>query len=224
MTNGAVSELPDEIEVDTNDLQDSIRERNEERADRQRGEKEGGWLRFIGLSTAILAVFAAIAALQSSNLVNEALLHQIKASDTWAEYQADRQKDHVYAIALNGLLDAGAANPALAAAMRKQNSVPAGATTMPAAKPAFARAAEYRAKIVEETRKEAALSKSAKDFEEETVDEMRKHHAFEYSVALIQVAIAVGAVSALTRVKPVWYLSMLVGAIGIAFCVLGFAS
>jgi len=224
VTEGAVSELPDEIEVDTNDLQDSIRERNEERADRQREEKEGGWLRFIGLSTAILAVFAAIAALQSSNLVNEALLHQIKASDTWAEYQADRQKDHAYTIALNGLLDAGAANPALAAAMRKQNAVRPGAATMPAAKPAFARAAEYRAKIVEETRKEAALSKSAKDFEGETVDEMRKHHAFEYSVALIQVAIAVGAVSALTRVKPVWYLSMLVGAIGIAFCVLGFTA
>jgi hypothetical protein len=223
VTSGAVSKLPDEIEVDTNDLQGSIRERSEERADRQREEKEGGWLRFIGLSTAILAVFAAIAALQSSNLVNEALLHQIKASDTWAEYQADRQKDHVYAIALNGLLDTGAANPALVGVMRK-NSVPAPAPTMPAAKPAFARAAEYRAKIVEETRKEAALSKSAKDLEEETVDEMRKHHAFEYSVALIQVAIAVGAVSALTRVKPVWYLSMMFGVIGIAFCVLGFAS
>jgi hypothetical protein len=222
VSSGAVSELPDEIEVDTNDLQESIRERNEERSDRQRKEKEGAWLRFIGLSTAILAVFAAIAALQSSNLVNEALLHQIKASDTWAEYQADRQKDHIYAIALNGLLDSGAANPALVA-MRKHNAVPAAATTTPEAKPAFARAAEYRAKIVEETRKEAALSQSAKDLEKETADEMRKHHAFEYSVALIQVAIAVGAVSALTRVKSVWYLSMLVGVIGTAFCVLGFA-
>jgi Domain of unknown function (DUF4337) len=194
--------VPDEIEVDTKDLQESIQDLNDERAERQRAEKEGGWLRFIGLSTAILAVFAAIAALQSSNLVNEALIHQIKASDTWAEYQADRQKDHVYTIALNGLLDAAA--------------------TMPATKPAAARIAEYRAKIADESRKETALSDSARDLERETADEMRKHHAFEYSVALLQVAIAVGAVSALTRVKPIWYLSLLIGVAGAAFCVVGF--
>jgi Domain of unknown function (DUF4337) len=214
--------LPDEIEVDTKELRESIQELNEERADRRHAEKESSWLRCIGLSTAILAVLAAIAALQSSNLVNEALIHQIKAADTWAEYQADRQKDHVYTIALNGLLDAGAANPALLAAMEKHNFVPAAPTAMAAPKSAIARAVEYRAKIVDESNKETALSKSAKDLERETADEMRKHHAFEYSVALIQVAIAVGAVSALTRVKRVWYLSMLVGVIGLAYCVLGF--
>jgi hypothetical protein len=194
--------MPDEIEVETKDLQESIQRLDDERAERQHAEKEAGWLRFIGLSTAILAVFAAIAALQSSNLVNEALIHQIKASDTWAEYQADRQKDHVYTIALNGLLDAAAAKPATNAAA--------------------SRIGEYRAKIADESRKETALSDSAKDLERETEDEMRKHHAFEYSVALLQVAIAVGAVSALTRVKPIWYLSLLIGAIGSAFCVLGF--
>ncbi|MGP8100912.1 MAG: DUF4337 domain-containing protein, partial [Candidatus Cybelea sp.] len=176
--------MPDEIEVETKDLQESIERLDDERAERQNAEKEAGWLRFIGLSTAILAVFAAIAALQSSNLVNEALIHQIKASDTWAEYQADRQKDHVYTIALNGLLDAAAARPAT--------------------KAAAARIAEYRAKVADESHKETALSDSAKDLERETEDEMRKHHAFEYSVALLQVAIAVGAVSALTRVKPIW--------------------
>jgi hypothetical protein len=193
--------MPDEIEVETKDLQESIQDVDDERAERQHREKEVDWIRFIGLSTAVLAVFAAIAALQSSNLVNEALIHQIKASDTWAEYQADRQKDHVYTIALNGLLDAGVARPAKAAS---------------------ARIVEYRAKIADESRKETALSDSAKDLERETEDEMRKHHAFEYSVALLQVAIAVGAVSALTRVKPIWYLSLLIGAIGSAFCVLGF--
>lgn len=199
---GALSKMPDEIEVETKDLQESIQDVDDERAERQHAEKVAGWLRFIGLSTAILAVFAAIAALQSSNLVNEALIHQIKASDTWAEYQADRQKDHVYTIALNGLLDAAAAKPATNAAA--------------------SRIAEYRAKIADESRKETALSDSAKDLERETEDEMRKHHAFEYSVALLQVAIAVGAVSALTRVKPIWYLSLVIGAIGSAFCVLGF--
>ena len=54
----------------------------------------------------MLAVFAAVGALQSGNLVNEAMLHQIQASDTWAEYQASRSKDHLYTVMLNGIADA----------------------------------------------------------------------------------------------------------------------
>jgi len=45
-----------------------------------------------------------------STLINEALISQIKASDTWNEYQASRLKDHTYTIALNGLIDANAAD------------------------------------------------------------------------------------------------------------------
>jgi hypothetical protein len=211
------------MEGETKELQEQIQLLNEERADRSEEQKRGGWLRYVGLSTAILAVFAAIAALQSSNLVNEALINQIKAADSWNEYEAERQKDHIYTLALYGLLDANASNRAVLAEMR-----PSAADTKPTPRPvlepktAAARAGEYRAKVYDEARKESTLSKEAKGFERETADEMRGHHSFEYSVALIQIAIAVGAVSALTRVKPVWYLSLLVGAIGVGFCIFGF--
>ena len=70
--------------------------------------------------------------------------------------------------------------------------------------------------------KEDDRSTEAKRLEEDSAAEIRKHHNFEYSVALIQVAIAVGAVSALTRVKPVWYLSLLAGGVGIVLFVMGF--
>src|SRR5436190_658154 len=53
------------------------------------------WMRWLGLSTAIFAVVAAVASLTSGHHANEALLHsteatlrQAQASDTWAYYQA----------------------------------------------------------------------------------------------------------------------------------------
>lgn len=220
--------LSEHIEVETKDLQDAIEELDEERRERKEEEAKTGWIRYIGLSTAFLAVFAAVGALQSGNLVNEAMLHQIQASDTWAEYQSSRAKDHLYTIMLNGIADANASNAAVIDALKKPQSKqpasenPAKTTIAFAAKTPALRAAEYRDKIFDEMAKEDESSAQARRLEEESAAEIRKHHNFEYSVAIIQVAIAVGAVSALTRVKSVWFLSLLAGTIGIVLFVMGF--
>jgi uncharacterized protein (DUF58 family) len=215
--------MSEHIEVETKDLQEAIQELDEERRERQEEQAKQGWIRYIGLSTAILAVFAAVGALQSGSLVNEAMLHQIQASDTWAEYQASRGKDHLYTIMLNGIADSNASNAAVIDELKKPRMKGASKTVIAfAAKTPAQRAAEYRDKIFDEMANEDDRSAEAKRLEEDSAQEIRKHHKFEYSVALIQVAIAVGAVSALTRVKPVWYLSLLAGAIGIALFVMGF--
>jgi uncharacterized protein DUF4337 len=61
-----------------------------------------GWGRYLALSTAIIAVLAAVASLVSGNFAthallakNDALLMQIKASDTWNEYQSKSLKIHL---------------------------------------------------------------------------------------------------------------------------------
>src|SRR5438093_5443939 len=46
------------------------------------------WISWVALSTAILAVLAAIAGLLSGQHANEAMMSQIEASDQWAYYQA----------------------------------------------------------------------------------------------------------------------------------------
>lgn len=219
--------LSEHIEVETKDLQDAIEELDEERRERKEEEAKTGWIRYIGLSTAFLAVFAAVGALQSGNLVNEAMLHQIKASDTWAEYQSSRSKDHLYTIMLNGIVDANPSNPAVIETLKKSQSKappnePANTPIAFAAKTPALRAAEYRDKIFDEMAKEDESSVEARRLEADSAAEIRKHHNFEYSVAIIQVAIAVGAVSALTRVKSVWFLSLLAGTIGIVLFVMGF--
>src|SRR3979411_1085285 len=46
------------------------------------------WISWEALSTAILAVLAAISGLLSGKHANEAMMSQIQASDQWAYYQA----------------------------------------------------------------------------------------------------------------------------------------
>ena len=58
-------------------------------------------------------------------------------------------------------------------------------------------------------------------FEKEAEHLKHGHEQFAQSVAFIQVAIALGAISALTKIKPVWLMSMAVGAAGLALCVAG---
>lgn len=188
--------MTDHLEVEPHRLQESIAEAREELAERT-GERIPAWLKYVGLSAAIFAVIAAIAALRSGALINEATIDQIKASDTWTEYQASREKEHLYTIALDEMTDRGSKNTA--------------------------RMRAYRSQIDKEVAKERPLAALARKREEESAVEIRRHHAFEYSVALLQVGIALGAVAALARFKLAWYVSLAAGIIGIAIFSWGFA-
>src|SRR5438046_10494190 len=53
------------------------------------------WISWVALSTAILAVLAAIAGLLSGKHANEAMMSQIEASDQWGYYQAKSIKASV---------------------------------------------------------------------------------------------------------------------------------
>src|SRR5438067_2404911 len=50
------------------------------------------WISWVALSTAVLAVLAAIAGLLSGKHANEAMVSQIEASDQWSYYQAKSMK------------------------------------------------------------------------------------------------------------------------------------
>src|SRR5579859_570984 len=79
--------MPEEIEVDTDRLRETIDEEME--------REGGGLLRKVAMSTALFAALAAIVSLQAGSTVNEALVLktdstrlQAQASDQWAYYQA----------------------------------------------------------------------------------------------------------------------------------------
>jgi alpha-galactosidase/6-phospho-beta-glucosidase family protein len=84
----------EEIEVPTEHLHEQIKEKAEETL--QQGEKR--WTLYVAISTALMAVFAALGAMMAGHHSNEALIDQIKASDTWAYYQAKSIKAEIRAL------------------------------------------------------------------------------------------------------------------------------
>jgi hypothetical protein len=194
--------VPEESEIETKELEETITELREERAERQREEKETSWTRWISLSTALLAVVAAVAALQSGTLVNEALLaknnavlKQSLASDQWAFYQAKGLK----ALQAKQSADILAALP-----------------NAPAAAEKWAKEAERYKEEQKEIETKAHDLESERDADTaESHHLMHRHHAFAYCVTFTQVAIALSAIAALTKRKPLWYLSLLTGVAGV---------
>jgi len=215
--------MPEEPEIETNELQETVSELHEEleeeRKEREADKLANAWTKWIALSTALLAVFAAIGALQSGALVNEAMIAQLNASDKWNEYQAARQKEYLFTIEANALYDRGV-SPAAASESAASGQA---AETIGEKKPKLdlrpqppsARLAEYIAQIHKEQEKEPELRKVAEEKEKTSEESLHGHHRFAWSVALIQVAIALSAIAALTRRKPIWIVSLLIGAVGV---------
>ncbi|MES1221153.1 MAG: DUF4337 family protein [Bacteroidota bacterium] len=169
----------EEIEVPTEHLHETIQERAEEAAK----ENESKWIMYVAISTALVAVLAAMASLFAGHHSNEALIEQIKASDQWAYYQAKGIKAEIKAIAVNGNSDTTAVEK-----YKKEQEV-------------IKEVAEGREKL-----SEAHLS---------------KHVTLARSVTLFQIAIAISAISILTRKKILWYTGLLFSLAGIIFFLLG---
>jgi Domain of unknown function (DUF4337) len=152
-------------------------------------EHGASWVSWVALSTAILAVLAAITGLLSGSHANEAMMNQIQASDQWAFYQAKSIKSSL-----------------LEAKMELANKDD---------EKDRAKAAKY-----EEEQKE--IKTEAEHKEAESKANFHLHETYAKGVTLFQIAIAVAAISALTKKKRFWAFSLLFGAAGCVFLVLGF--
>jgi hypothetical protein len=168
----------DEIEIPTEHLHETIQEKVKEAG-------ESGWFMLVAISTALMAVFAAIAGLMAGHHSNEALIEQIKASDQWAYYQAKGIKAEIKVLeSKSGIVEAGS---------------------------------------VEKYKKEQeTISEKAKEAEAISQFHLDKHVTLARAVTLFQIAIAISAISILTRKKWLWIGSIFIAAAGLLFFILGF--
>ena len=145
------------------------------------------WISWVALSTAILAVLAAIAGLLSGKHVNEAMMNQIEASDQWNYYQAKSIKASV--------LDA---------------KMSLSGTSNESDKSKRDRYEKEQEEIKSEAEHKEAAAKS----------NFHKHEVFARGVTMFQIAIAIAAISALTKKRKFWVVSLPFGIVGCAFLVL----
>lgn len=157
----------------------------------QHAAEHGGerWISWVALSTAVLAVFAAIAGLLSGSHANEAMMAQIESADQWAYYQAKGIK---------------------AAVLDAKMSLRGGAPD----EQDQAKAAKYQGE-------QAEIQREAREKEADAKSNFHRHEVFARGVTMFQIAIAVAAISALTKRKRYWLLSLGVGAVGCVFLAMG---
>ena len=146
------------------------------------------WISWVALSTAILAVLAAIAGLLSGMHANEAMMSQIQASDQWGYYQAKSIKAAVLE-----------AKTTLAEAASEKDKE---------------KAAQYQ-------EQQAEIKLEAEHKEAEATSNFHKHEVFARGVTMFQIAIAIAAISALTKKRRYWFVSLGFGVVGGVFLGLG---
>ena len=144
------------------------------------------WVSLVALSTAIIAALAAVTGLLAGDHANEAMIHQIQASDQWAFYQAKGIKAAVLESRIEMLKSLGKPVPA-----------------------------ENASKLSEYETDQKKIKVDAEEKKELAEHHLRQHVIFARGVTLFQVAIAVSAISILTKRKLFWGMSVVFGVIGL---------
>jgi hypothetical protein len=150
------------------------------------------WITWVALSSALLAALAAVCALMAGHYANEAMVEEIQSANQWSYYQSKSIK----AAVLNSKTDL------LSSLGRKVSEVDVANT-------------ERYKKEMEE------IKVTAEEKSENAGKYMHKHIIFSRGVTMFQIAIAIGAIAALTRRKAYWLVSLGAGVVGVVFLVQG---
>jgi Domain of unknown function (DUF4337) len=150
------------------------------------------WISWVALSSALLAAAAAITSLLAGHDANEAMIEQIQASNHWSYYQAKSIKASVATTKID--LFSAVGKPVAAADQKKLDG--------------------YHRQMAE-------IQGQAEERQQSAEAHMLRHQVYARGVTMFQVAIAVAAISALTRKRRFWLVGLGFGAVGAAFLVQG---
>jgi hypothetical protein len=174
----------EEMEDPTEQLREKIREEAE--------EKKEKWLFHVALSTAVIAVLAAISGLLGGDHANEAIMQQIKASNQWSYYQAKSIKSEIAASGNRMLLASG-----------------------------YAISDSDKHKMAGYEMQKKEIMDGARESEKVSEMHLARHKVLARAVTLFQIAIAISAISILARKRMLWVCSMVLAAGGIVFLIQG---
>ena len=173
----------DEIEVPTEHLYEAIHEKAEE----ELSQHQKGWSVYVAISTALMAVLAAVSSLLAGHHSNESIVNQIKASDQWSYYQAKGIKAEIKKLELN-----------------------------------YHQSTE--ADVERYGKEQEEIKKAAEKLQESSVLHLETEKKYAQAVTLFQIAIAIAAISILSKNKSLWIVSLLIGTGGLIFLLYGFFS
>jgi hypothetical protein len=148
----------------------------------------------VSLTMAVLAVLVAATGLMGHRAHTEEMLHQTKATDQWAFYQAKDIRRRNYELFIDEL-----------DVFQLQNSEK------------MQKVKEKYAKEIERYRdEEKDIRKEAESAEQEVLHEGRRADRFDLGEVLLEAALVICSITLLTRKKIFWISGMVLGAVGFA--------
>lgn len=146
------------------------------------------WTLGVALSCALLAAMAAVSSMKAGHYANEAMISQIESANQWNYYQAKGIKEAQLKTKVEIL-------NALGKTMSEADQT---------------KSEEYRLQKEQIQKKAEELSQEARHF-------LHAHSILAHSVTMFQIAIAVGAISVLTKRRKFWFVSLAFGAVGLLY-------
>ena len=172
-------------------------------------EKKERWMNYLAMTTVIFAVCATLSTFKGGGYGSKALLNQTNASDQWAFYQSksiksaltSNQKDNLELQKELLFIETHAKED-----LSKYD----------------AKIVKYEQEIKRYEEEKAAIKAKAEAFEKDRNDCQEHGGQFGLAVIFLQVTILLSSIAGLLKKKPVWYLSLGIGVIGIVFFIDGF--
>lgn len=146
------------------------------------------WTLGVALTCALLAAMAAVTLMKAGHYSNEAMILQIESANQWNFFQAKSIKEAQ-------LKTKGEILNALGKTISDSDK---------------SKAAEYNQDKEQIQKRAEELSRDARHY-------LRQHHILAHSVTMYQIAIAVGAISVLTKRRLFWFVSLAFGLVGLIF-------
>ncbi len=157
-------------------------------------EKKENWITWLALTTAFLAVFAAVTTMYMGKYSNRSILIQGQESDQWAFYQAKSIKGHTYEMQKQKLeleLFSMQGKIPFAAAEKYKNVI-----------------SGYDSNIKRYDKEKAEIKAGAEKLAAQKGIFQAISANLSYSLIFLQIAIVLSSVAAITKKKPLWYLGL----------------
>ena len=157
-------------------------------------EKKEKWMTWVALTTAVLAVLAAITTLYVGKYSSRAVMGQGQETNQWSYYQAKSIKSYIYEIQKQRLeLEMLAQKGRLPADVteRYQKLI-----------------SDYEKKIRQYDKDKEEIKAQGDALAKEKNSAQKMAGNFGYSLIFLQIAIMLSSVAALTKKKPLWHLGL----------------
>ena len=172
-------------------------------------DKREKWMNYLAMTTVIFAVCATLSTFKGGGYGSKALLNQTNASDQWAFYQSKSIKS---ALTSNQKDNLELQKELLSIETHSKEDL----------SKYDAKIVKYEQEIKRYEEEKAAIKAKAEAFEKDRNDCQEHGGQFGLAVIFLQVTILLSSIAGLLKKKPVWYLSLGIGVIGIVFFIDGF--